>query len=220
MVSFPGEIVQPRRQWDKRERHGGMNSTSLVEGPQPQERTGAFGEVSVPQLYLGERSAEMDQEWLSGCKSRSWQTDRSIGSAASIIEISQEIKASREVRALREIVQELNESNSTLSEIVLDLSESYSALSERVQKLSESNSALQSRVSALEEQLLKKTTLDNLWEISDKNLKVLEEISGFTQAQGKSIEQNPFDRLKGLLKEYSDDTVDSVELIHSIRRGK
>ncbi len=160
-------------------------------------------EIFVPLLQSSKFSMQNmsqqkhHQEWLSCRNYNSWLINRSTGSAAPIIELSQEI------RALREIVQEFSESNS--------------ALCERVQELSESNSALQSRLSVLEERLLKKTTLDNLWEISDRNLKVLEEISGLTQAQGKSTKQNPFDRLKGLLKEYSDDTVDSVELVNSVR---
>ncbi len=84
-----------------------------------------------------------------------------------------------------------------------------------VQELKESNSVLQSRVSALEKRLAKGMTADNLWEISDNNLLALEEVSGIATPPGRK--QDPLDALKGLLMEYSDETVDSVELVRSVR---
>lgn len=197
MVSLPGQIVQPGKEWDEQERRGRVSATSVVEELQPRRITEEVRGVSVSQPYQEEITTEMDQEWLRCRNYNSWPINRSIGSTASIIELI------REIGALREMVQELCESNF--------------ALSEMVQELGESNSALQSKLFAIEEQLLKKAVLDNLWENSDRNVKALKEMSGLTQVQDRSIEQNPFDRLKGLLKEYSDDTADSAELVASVR---
>jgi len=95
------------------------------------------------------------------------------------------------------------------------LSREIDELRQIVQELKESNSELQSRVSALEEKLAKEMAADNLWEISDNNLLILEEASGIVTPPGR--EQDPLDALKGLLMEYSDETVDSVELVRSVR---
>lgn len=103
--------------------------------------------------------------------------------------------------------------NATLPMSVL--SREMDELRQTVQELKESNSALQSRVSALERGLTREMTADSLWEISDNNLLALEEVSGF--AAPPSREQDPLDALKGLLIEYSDETVDSVELVRSVR---
>ncbi|MCK9299428.1 hypothetical protein HL657_07785 [Methanoculleus sp. YWC-01] len=105
--------------------------------------------------------------------------------------------------------------NATLP--VSALSREIEELRQIVQELRESNSALQSRVSALERKLIKETTADNLWEISDNNLLALEEISGIATPPDRPGGQDPFDALKGLLIEYSDETVDSAELVKSVR---
>jgi len=84
-----------------------------------------------------------------------------------------------------------------------------------VQELKESNSVLQSRVSTLERKLVKEMTADNLWEISDDNLLALKEVSGIATPPGRELD--PLDALKGLLMEYSDETIDSVELVRSVR---
>lgn len=98
-----------------------------------------------------------------------------------------------------------------------ELRQEIRELREMVRDLSESHAALEARLSALEEPFVKEPVIDNLWEISDNNLKQLEEVSGITRTPGKPTEQDPFDALKGLLIEYSDDTVDSVELVNSVR---
>jgi len=95
------------------------------------------------------------------------------------------------------------------------LSREIDELRQIVQELKESNSALQSRVSALERGLTREVTANSLWEISDNNLLALEDVSGITTPPGR--EQDPLDALKGLLIEYSDETVDSVELVRSVR---
>jgi len=95
------------------------------------------------------------------------------------------------------------------------LSREIDELRQIVQELKESNSALQSRVSALERGLTREVTANSLWKISDNNLLALEEASGITTPPGR--EQDPLDALKGLLIEYSDETVDSVELVRSVR---
>lgn len=95
------------------------------------------------------------------------------------------------------------------------LSQEREELHQIVQELREANSALQSMVSAQERILIKETTTDNLWEISDYNLSVLEETSGLAAPPGRK--PDPLDTLKDLLMEYSDETVDSVELVRSVR---
>jgi len=111
----------------------------------------------------------------------------------------------------------INRSIDTTVPLINELSQEVRELRKMVEDLSESNAALESRLSALEKQLIKEPVADNLWEISDRNLKHLEELSGITLTPGKPTELDPFDALKGLLIEYSDDTVDSVELVNSVR---
>lgn len=105
--------------------------------------------------------------------------------------------------------------NATLP--VSEFSREIEELRKEIQDLRESNAALQARVSALERKLTRKTPADDLWGISDDNLATLEELSGIPTPPGRLPEEDPFGALKGLLSEYSDETVDSVELVHSVR---
>jgi len=63
---------------------------------------------------------------------------------------------------------------------------------------------------------------DTLWLISDKNIKELKVISQRALDRDLSCVKNDgrdgFDRLKGLLAEYSDDDVDSVKLVRDVRQ--
>jgi len=83
--------------------------------------------------------------------------------------------------------------------------------------LRESNAALQARISALERKLTREPAADDLWEISDDNLATLEELLGIPTPISGLPEEDPFGALKGLLSEYSDETVDSVELVDAVR---
>ena len=56
-----------------------------------------------------------------------------------------------------------------------------------------------------------------LWEISDTNLRHLKAVTG---RPGSVAISDPFAALKGLLAEYSDETVDSVELVRAVRERR
>lgn len=188
-------VVIPRKRWDALDKLGSEDPTGDLlafdaEIPRTPKEDWKTRGMSVQHL-LNEGVTGRTKEWLDSINIKPGLIGRPTeNTIPSIVELSQEVSA------LREKVQELKEDNYALQL---------------------SNSALQLRVSTLEKQLKKKTTVDNLWDISDHNLKVLEELSGFAQAQSKSTEQDPFAALKGLLAEYSDDAVDSVELVNSVR---
>lgn len=57
---------------------------------------------------------------------------------------------------------------------------------------------------------------ETLWKISDKNVERLQDIFDIPKSDNLTSDE-PFDRLKGILKEYSDGA-DSVELVRSVRR--
>jgi len=105
--------------------------------------------------------------------------------------------------------------NATLP--VSEFSREIEELRKDIQDLRASNAALQARISALERKLTREAAADDLWDISDDNLATLEELSGISTPPGRLPEEDPFGALKGLLSEYSDETVDSVELVDAVR---
>jgi len=60
-------------------------------------------------------------------------------------------------------------------------------------------------------------SIEDLWRDSDKHLREIIEVSNLPPAESSPSDQDPFDRMKGLLAEYSDDAVDSVELVNAVR---
>jgi len=100
---------------------------------------------------------------------------------------------------------------------VSELSREIEELRKDILDLRESNAALQARISALERKLTREPAADDLWEISDDNLATLEELLGIPTPISGLPEEDPFGALKGLLSEYSDETVDSVELVDAVR---
>lgn len=80
------------------------------------------------------------------------------------------------------------------------------------------NRKILQEIGDLKQIIQSKKMIENLWDISDKNIKIIEEIFDLDEIVVEHP-QNAISELKGILKDCIEEGIDSVEIVRSLREG-